>query len=292
MYEDIGKIIGKGYSTWRNNLNLCIPFVLDVLAAIAALIPMLAALVFTIGLNASNSGATGDLNQMLGGSLLAIALGALISFVLMILVSSFFVAGAVAMARQATDEGKTSTEIMWSAGRKHFVNMSAATLLTMLISLAGILLLVPGVLSLPTESLSNPEMLANAGETTIALFIAGAVLIVIYELAVSLLLAMVPYSLVIDDLGPRDAIRASIRFFRYNKFDVFMVWVISLALSIALQIAGSAFSTTGAEPSALVSVLTTVINLLVLAPLSTVWWTRLCLDRTGKLKVESAQEWQ
>jgi hypothetical protein len=129
--------------------------------------------------------------------------------------------------------------------------MSAATLLTMLISLAGILLLVPGVLSLPTESLSNPEMLANAGETTIALFIAGAVLIVIYELAVSLLLAMVPYSLVIDDLGPRDAIRASIRFFRYNKFDVFMVWVISLALSIALQIAGSAFSTTGAEPSAL-----------------------------------------
>ena len=29
MVEDIGDVIGKGFAVWRNNLNLCIPFLLQ-----------------------------------------------------------------------------------------------------------------------------------------------------------------------------------------------------------------------------------------------------------------------
>ena len=50
MYEDIGRLIGEGFSTWRNNLNLCIPFLLSVIFSALAVIPMIAAVIVTLGI--------------------------------------------------------------------------------------------------------------------------------------------------------------------------------------------------------------------------------------------------
>jgi hypothetical protein len=100
----------------------------------------------------------------------------------------------------------------------------------------------------------------------------------------SLVLAVAPYALVVDSLGPVQAIKSSVTFFRYHKFDVFLLWLIVLAISIGLQMIGGSTTTGGNsisyEP---LSALTGLVNLLVLAPLSTVWWTRLYMDRNGKL---------
>jgi len=37
------------------------------------------------------------------------------------------------------------------------------------------------------------------------------------------------------------------------------------------------------------SAITGLVNLLVLAPLSNVWWTRLYMSRTGRLKVDEVK---
>jgi hypothetical protein len=113
--------------------------------------------------------------------------------------------------------------------------------------------------------------------------VAGILLLIIYALIVSLFLAIVPYALVVDSLGAVEAIKASIRFFRYNKFDVFILWLVILAISLGLQMVGSSVSTGDAVNFQPLSIVMGLVNLLVLEPLSAVWWTRLYMTRTGRL---------
>ena len=40
--EEIGEMIGKGFGIWRQNLNLCIPFVLNFFVSILVLASFLA----------------------------------------------------------------------------------------------------------------------------------------------------------------------------------------------------------------------------------------------------------
>ena len=42
--EEIGDIIGKGFGIWRNNLNLCIPFLLNFFLSMLIVIPFLVAI--------------------------------------------------------------------------------------------------------------------------------------------------------------------------------------------------------------------------------------------------------
>ena len=39
--EEIGEMIGRGFGVWRNNLNLCIPFLLSVIVPICSSCPSL-----------------------------------------------------------------------------------------------------------------------------------------------------------------------------------------------------------------------------------------------------------
>ena len=45
--EEIGEMIGKGFSVWRSNLNLCIPFLLSIFVSMLILVPLLAAFFMT-----------------------------------------------------------------------------------------------------------------------------------------------------------------------------------------------------------------------------------------------------
>ena len=40
MYEDIGTLIGRGFETWKRNLNLAVPFVLMITAIMLLAIVM------------------------------------------------------------------------------------------------------------------------------------------------------------------------------------------------------------------------------------------------------------
>jgi hypothetical protein len=208
--EEIGEMIGKGFSVWRSNLNLCIPFLLSIFVSMLILVPFLAAF-FMTALPMESMNATlllqnvegmqklqDQMQETLGGlamdKILQIAVIFLLLVVLLSLVNAFFTAGAIGMARQALDEGKSDTRAMWSAGKKYFFNMFLATLLMGLLTLAGLIFLLPalagGATSLQTDS------------QAMGLLAVGLLLFILYVLVLSVILATMPYALVVHAWGP------------------------------------------------------------------------------------------
>jgi hypothetical protein len=280
MEEEIGNLIGKGFGIWRSNLNLGIPFLLSIIFSALALIPLIVVAISVLGPTNIESLPSEQLLSMIMGSLTSLIAAFLLSILLVLLVGAFFDAGAIGMAKQALGTGKTKTDVMWSSGRKYFLRMFGMSVLIDLITIAGMVLLLPGILLLP-----QPLTLQNISPDSqaVGLLIAGLILLVVYAIAISIILSIAPYALVIDNLGPVNAIKTSIKFFSYNKFDVFIIWIVVIAISIGLQTIGSSVSvgtSTAAQP---LSLITELVNLLVLSPLSAVWWARLYMDRTGKV---------
>jgi hypothetical protein len=290
--ESVNELLGKGFSLWRSNLNLCIPHLLGFFFAIIALFAGFIAVIFSgfIPLEGFNETALQDMqdaqmlsNQMeeyLAGmnssELMQIALAVLVVFILVALIDSFFAAGAIGMARQALEKGKSDTSALWSAGRRHFLGMFLAELLMTFIILIGMVLLLP--------------LFASELESISLLAVALVLIAVLYALAITIILAVMPYALVLEDLRPMQALFASIDFFRYNKFDVAVLWLVVVALSMGLQMIGGAFSTGETGQGQPLSAITGMISLLVLAPLSNLWWTRLYMSRKGMLKLDEKED--
>jgi len=291
--EDIGEMIGKGFGVWRSNLNLCIPFLISIFVSMLISVPFLAAFIVTFlpmeSMNATTLQNVADMQELLtqmqgslGGletdKILLIAALFFALVVLLSLVDAFFMAGAIGMARQALEKGKSDTGAMWSAGKKHFFNMFLATLLTGLLILAGLIFLLP--------ALAQWSQLSQADPQAMGLLAVSLLLLIFYALALSVILVTMPYALVVEGLGPVQAILAALKFFRYNKFDVVVLWLVVAALSLGLQMIGGAFSTGEGAGGGPLSAITGIVNLLVLAPLSNIWWTRLYMNRKGMLRVD------
>ena len=298
--EEIGEMIGKGFGIWRQNLNLCIPFLLNFFVSMLVIVPFLIA-VFLAATPMINTNSTlienstliqgsqdvqavqdliTQMEVSLGGlgwqGILTVLFLLVGFFVILSLVEAFFLAGAIGMARQALEKGRADTGAMWSAGKRHFLSMFLYTLLAGLITMAGLVFLLPGL-----EQITKP---VPAVPAAMGMLIAGFLVFILYAVVLSLVLAAAPYALVLEGLGPVQAIRAGINFFRYNKFDVLILWLVVAALSITLQIIGSSISTGNTTIYPLMSLVTGLVNLLVLVPLSNLWWTRLYMNRKGILK--------
>jgi len=297
--EEIGELIGKGFGTWKSNLNLCLPFILSFFVSVLVMIPVLIAFALTflplasMDLNATTVENAAEMQNLINqtqaslenlqtGQMVQIALFFVVLAVLMSLVSAFFTAGAIGMARSALDSGKARLADMWSAGRENFWNMFMATILMGLLTMAGLVFLIPGIALLPRPLEAEPQ--------AVGALLIGIMLLIFYALALSLLLALAPYALVVERLGAVDAIKASIDFFRYNKFDVLILWLIVVAISIGLQMIGGSLSAGEGIGQQSLSIITGLINILVLAPLTNLWWTRLYMNRKGLLKVDDVRD--
>jgi len=295
--EEIGELIGKGFGVWRQNLNLCIPFLLSFVLSSLLLILVLAVLAVAFvslqGINSTSfqdaqdaqvllsqmEEAAASLSPSEAGSILLVTF---LLLLLLILISSFFTAGAIGMAKQALEAGRADAGAMWSAGREHFRSMFLATIAMGLLVFAGLVFLIPGVALLYWST--QPDAQA------VGILAAGFLLLAVYAIALSLLLAEAPYALVVDRLGALAAISASARFFWYNKFDVLVLWLIVVAVSLGLQMAGGSLSVNESLSYQPASLITGLINILILAPLSNLWWTRLYMSRKGLLLADDARD--
>ena len=298
--EEIGEILSRGFGVWKRNLNLCIPFLLNIIASMMVFLPILAAIIVTImpidslnDLNQTSLQDAGAMQEMLtqmddslkslpGETILQVAGLFLAMIVIISLINSFFTAGAIGMARQALEDGRSDTSSMWSAGRRNFFGLFLATLLIELLTMAGMIFILPGIIMGGEPLPKDPDALG--------LLAMGILLFVFYALALSVILVAVPYALVVDGHSPVQSISESIKFFRYNKFDVAVLWLLMAAFSLGLQmIGGIAPAGSGASNESL-SAITSMINLLVLAPLSNLWWTRLYMSRRGILNVAETED--
>lgn len=304
--EEIGQLIGKGFGIWKKNLNLCIPYIFSIFASILVVIAFFIAIfVAAIPLIGSDPTTFQNIEEMedaqaaeelfdqiqtqLAGldwqALLPVLLLSLGMILVLSLVSSYFNAGAIGMARQALEEGRSTISSLWPAGRRHFWNMFLLTILMGLISLAGTIFLLPGIGQITQafpEIQDSPEGLG--------ILAVGFLLFILYALILSIVLSLAPYALVIESLGPVAALKAGIEFFRYNKFDVLILWLVVVALSLVLQMLGSSFSMGESAAFQPLSAITTLVSLLVLAPLANLWWTRLYMNRKGMLNEEEVKD--
>jgi hypothetical protein len=309
MYEDLSRVIGNGFGTWRDNLILCIPFLVG---AAFAIIVGIVSLILIFSLNPESFQELGDASLEMGkltfGEIVSVAERNPVPFVILLItvlaeafVDSFFRAGAVGMARQATVEMTTTSRTMWAAGRRFAADIFFVRFILGFIMLAGLVLIVPGLIHFleslgvySTEDLAvlNLDTISEAltafdPQVVSSLFL-GLSLFIIYLLTISLLFAVVFYAVVLDDLGPIAAIRSAINFFRSNLFDVFIIWLTVMALSLSVGMVGQLFANNPSAASAW-SFFSVASSLVVIEPLSTVWWTRLYMSRTGKKLQEDDQ---
>jgi len=290
--ERIGEVLRNGAYTWKQNPILCAPFVLDTFVRFLFSMIVFAGLAAVIGtgpLMKIGSGIseimqalqnTGEFSieaveAMVEVYQLAVPFTGVFIVALIILgigsalIRTFFEAGAVGMAKNATMTGTTRMNDLFWYGRRNTVSLFLANIIIILIFLAGIVFLVPGILLLTSSGGDGVAMAA---------FAIGIILWIGYAIILSIGLAPVTYALVIDNKGPIEGIERGWKFFSSHKLDVFLMWVVMFAIAMLIFTVGQIFFihpvTTVIWPFA-----ATLINICIVMPLITVWWTRLYLDR-------------
>ncbi|AKB75220.1 hypothetical protein MSLAZ_1959 [Methanosarcina lacustris Z-7289] len=291
MYEDFGTTLNRGFKTWTRNLNICIPFILNffvslILYVFVILFGLIGFLFF-----GSNTGSIADPSTLPSTELykmlwegfrdnMAISVLAIIVFSLLgMFLQAFFTAGAIGMAKKASETGDTVLFDMVRSGSKNAFRLFLTNLLITLMLLAGIVFIVPGALTIGDLSslsvlIENPEA-AVGGMGTLAI---GILVWGIYSLIINIALSLAPYALIIDELDPLDALKTGYGFFKKNKLDVFLIWIIAVGLAFINGLLGEFM---GAQ-NTLISGITYIIPILVLQPFITILWTRLYLSREGK----------
>jgi hypothetical protein len=284
MVEDIGKIISNGFGTYMKNLNICVPFILDFfISVLFALLMAVFGMFFIFGSSLSKieSSRTPEalslvLLPLITQHIIEIAILITLIFVVILLIQAYFTSGAIGMAIQATGSGKSSLSTMNDAGRKNLVNMFFAQILFGLISLAGIVFIVPGAMKIDISQLMDSKNPEGA-----ALFFAGLMVWVLYIIVLSIVLVIFRYALVAENLGPIESISAAFEFFKKHKGDVILLFIFLIAVSFIFFIVDQIM---GLLPiiNILWSFISFFISLIVIAPLTTVWWVRLYMVRTDK----------
>lgn len=276
MSEDIGKIIGKGFETYKNNLNLGIPFLLDtIITGLLAIVMIITGVLYIFGSslpsleNASPEQAMLIIFSLIKKHLVEIIILIIIYLLISLFISSFFTAGAIGMAKQAIESGRSEISSMIHEGKKNVVNLYLAEILVGLLFLSGIVFLVPGAMKININNLLSPNI-------DVLLLIAGVLIWVMYIIILSVVLAIYRYALVVNHLAPIDGILAGIGFFRRHKLNVFILWLLTGALVVMLALVGQLMGFIPVLNIAwpFVSIL---ITTLVISPLTTVWWVCLLI---------------
>ncbi len=288
--ERLSDVLKNGAETWKHNPVLCAPFLLIFffqILLLAFLLLGLAAVIGTDTITGIQSQAS-EITQMAQYSdtppieamselLRTIAPFANIfiaaAIVLVIgcaLIQAFFSAGAIGMARTATMTGTTRTRDILAYGMQSGRNLFFASIVIMLMFLVGIVFMLPGAFMV----MVTDSILVQA----IIMFI-GFIFLFLYMVVLSIGLAPVKYAIVVNNAGPIEGITSGWSFFSYHKMDVFLMWLLMIVISMVLGMAGQIFYIN----PILVMVwqfVGTLINLVIVMPLITVWWTRLYISRT------------
>ncbi len=279
MVEETGSVIGKGFETWKRNLSICLPFVFSlVLTSVVGIIilgvAILAAIPSLVPLFTKLDKITPDVIPQLLPQILQsmgiIIIAIIATIILCMLIDAFFWAGAIGMAKEATETGRANISHMIEYGKRKFISLFFTDVIIGLISLVGLVFLVPGILyilpKLSVLSVLPPEEVI----TTFAVFGLGVLAMIAYTLIVRIIFALPRYSVVIDDVGAIRGVKNGFEVFRGNKVAVFLLWLITFVLFV-IAAAFGAIEYIGGLISA-------ILFVMVIYPLTVIWWSRLYLS--------------
>lgn len=268
MTEPAEDIIRNGYVNWKENLIIGVPFLLSGLIAVGIILALVIVL-FILGIQFGMSMSL----------LLTMGLVTTAAIFLIMLVDSFFEAGAIGMAKNAIETGGTSFSDMLSYGRKKFFSLFFASIIISLIVLMGVVLLLIPVVAAFMSGLINVGL---------SLSVLALALFMLYNLALSIVLIPVSYAIVVSDLGAVEGIKEGYRFFMENKLSVLflffvnkgVLWGCGLIIGLITSLI-EIIPILGVFINLGVYLLYVIFIAAVLMPILTVWWTRLYMGRTG-----------
>jgi len=289
MNEELGRLLNKGFSTWSHNYGIAVPFFLNMMASLFILmvaifiIPFIVAAMSMPDIGDASSLTTVESMELLislfSDNIVVVLVLGLITFLAISLVQSYFEAGAIGMAQAASASGHTTFDDMFRAGKGNVFNLFLTRIIISLIFIAGIVFIVPGMLVMGDldSFINNPE---NALLTSLLLLF-GFLLWGLYILIIDIIFSVVRFGLVLDSLEPMEALEKGYRFFMNNKLVVFLMYLMIIGISIAINLIGELISYVEVLANAWIF-LSFILSFAVIQPLVTVWWTRLYMNRTGK----------
>jgi hypothetical protein len=284
---NFGEILSGGFKTWKKNITICVPFILgaviSIVVAACILLPTMFSLFSPVIKQAISNPASmsspetaSQIFRIISENIGLIIGVTMVLVILLALIMSFFTAGAIGMAKEAILTGSTNFSHMMTYGKKKFLSYFGASVIVCLIMSVGILFALPGLIDLFANigSLSSTptaqEALAIMGPLMM-----GGLLMVVYILLMSIILALIPYAVVLDDLKAIEGFFKGIRvFWHYNKLNVFLMWLIVLVISIILSLFGMIPYAGG--------IIVLILSFFVVTPMITIWWTKLYLTITKK----------
>jgi hypothetical protein len=279
MTEDLGTTIRDGFETWKKNLSICLPFVFSwILSSIVVLVILGVAVLATLPALVSNLDALDKLPpelifqqlpvlfQNVGIILIAVAVAILVSM----LIDAFFWAGAIGMAKEAIETGHTDLAQMIEYGKRKYVSIFVTNLIIGLLSLVGLLFLIPGILAILPQLSTLPALSESEVVTLIALFGVGFLAFILYTIIISILFALPRYVVVISDVGAVDGIKTGFTCFTRNKLAVFLLWLVLVAVNILATALGAIPHIGG--------IIMLILLIVVVLPLTVIWWSRLYLS--------------
>ncbi|AEH60675.1 conserved hypothetical protein [Methanosalsum zhilinae DSM 4017] len=272
MSISIEEVLNRGFSAWTKNLKISVPFILAALVVGIMWIAYMA--LFVIAVMPSLIVDPNMVVEALRPYLLPFGVGVLVIILISMLIEAFFTAGAIGMAKDVALNGRTSYEEMINSGKTHFFNYFLLQILFYLITLVGAIFVIPGILQI--GDITNFDAIIQ----NLLVIGAGFVLWIIYGIFVSIILAVSYYALVVDKIGPIQAIKTSYRFFMNNKAAVVILWLLTVVVVIALSFIGMLFGFN--ETLAIIwSVISTIVSIVVIPAVFTLWWTFLYMGKTG-----------
>jgi len=298
---EIGKVLGEGFDIWKRNLNICLPFVFSTLlsfifviftfgAALLLASPSLFRILEKLPQESQFPQAhtptplpTEVASQIISEftrNWFILLVAGIISAIILLFISAYFAAGAIGMAKEAYLKGKTSLSDMIYYGSKKFLSLLGADIIVGLISLLGVIFLLPSVVFIlpylpylppsPGET-APPELIL----TFLALLLVGIILFVIYTLIISIIFALTGFAIVIEDLGAMDGVKTAFKRFLEHKLDVFLMWLIVTIIGVGISLAADLFGNlinllSGVPVGSLIGI---IVSLVVIQPLTVVWWS-------------------
>ncbi len=279
MVEDIGSVIGKGFDTWKENLSICLPFVFSlILSSIMSIIIIGGALLATIPSLIPHFTKPDEITpevipqlmpqilQSMGMIIIAI----IVTIILCMLINAFFWAGAIGMAKEATETERTNISHMIEYGKRKFISLFFADIIIGLISFVGVVFLVQGILYILPKLMALSELPPEEVFTALALFGLGFLAMIVYIMIISIMFALPRYSIVIDDVGATLGVKKGFEIFMRNKVAVFLLWLIVLVVSLIAASFGAIEYIGG--------IISIILSVIIIQPLTVIWWSRLYLS--------------
>jgi len=224
-------------------------------------------------------------------------------FILMI-TESFFIAGAVGMAKTVIETGRTSLSDMLHYGGEKILDLFIARFILSIFTFVLTIVFI-GISVLITSLILH---MVGVSILRFADSLLGIILLI-----VSLLFITLPFTIVISNIGPINALKASYKFSMDNKLPVvilfvfieylgkFSIYFVMLVTAIVFS-AGvvalpsfidipnmTSYSLSQFLTNLLIMIIITILifilisgilNIFLFMPLSTLWWSLLYVDRT------------